>query len=130
MAQTIGSVTCDFVKGYAATLSEALQTWQVPGLDGVGAQRLGRHTGRFQFRAIKYDTLANVEAWGYSLEALTGSVITAEDDRGIAYAGLLVQEVVLNQEGPKRLLGAGYDYRHEALVAGVVTTLDTRTYTP
>lgn len=130
MATEIGSVSCDFLKGYSDSLKQAIQTWNVPGLDGVGAQKIGRHAGRFQFRAIKFDTLANVESWAFNLEALQGQVVTAEDDRGIEYSGLLVQEVVVNQDGPKRLLSPDYDYRHEALVAGVVTTLDTRNYTP
>jgi len=73
---------CDFVGGEVQPLDESVETWQTPGLDGVGAQNLGANASRWSFVVRKYGTLAAVEAWSLAVRALKGTVISAVDDWG------------------------------------------------
>ena len=89
----VGGVSCDMVKGNAETLREQVEVWRPPGVDGVGAQALGKSEGVSHFTAVLYDTNAAIETWANSLRALAGSVATIVDDWGVSHTNMLIQRV-------------------------------------
>lgn len=93
MAVNIGSVSCDMLKGVPRGLKTRLDVWQVPGLNSYGAQNLGTGDATFTFIAIKYDTDANIDTWKASIEALQGTLVSAENDHSDTFTLLLVTAV-------------------------------------
>ena len=93
MATGIGGVSCDYVQGSVAEPTQRTEVWQIQGLDGYGAQIMGLGDSSFRFDVFKIDTNANVQTWYDNLKVLKGTVVSAEDDWGDTYAGLLVTDV-------------------------------------
>ena len=89
----IGAVTCDMVKGAAETLREQVEVWRPPGVDGVGAQGMGKSEGVSHFLAVVYDTNAAVETWADGIRALAGTVQTIVDDWGTSHTNMLIARV-------------------------------------
>ena len=54
MSVDFGGVTFDIVRGYPQPLKTRNETWEVPGLDGVGAQTLGQGNARTQMTGVAY----------------------------------------------------------------------------
>lgn len=109
---SVGAVTCDIVRGDAPDLKERVDLWQTPGLDGYGAQTLGKSEAEATFLAIKFDTAAAVVTWFEAIEALQGTVATITNDWGDAYSVLIVEIE------PRRRItaiqpGGSYDTRGE-----------------
>jgi hypothetical protein len=115
---TIGTIECTFVKGTAAELKERVEAWQRPGIDGYGAQTVGKGDAPFAFTAVLYDTQENVESWIADLEALQGQVIDVTDDWGREHASLLVLRVT--PVGQRLAAGSG-GCRGEVRIEGVRT---------
>jgi len=119
MAIGIGGVGCTFLQGGIQDLKEEVRSWRTPGIDGYGAQKLGLGDSSFEFRATLYDSVANTEAWVRSLENLQGSVVGAEDDFGLTYSNLLVQEVFYQARTPA-FTTTTVRYRCVVVLRGVV----------
>jgi hypothetical protein len=71
-----GWVTCDLIRGSPQQEGDRVETWVVPGQNGVGVQILGKGDGGFEMRAIRFATAANVKTWFTSLKALQGTIVT------------------------------------------------------
>jgi len=89
----LASTYCDFVKGEAPLPKQRLALWQVPGIDGFGAQKMGLGESEFQFVAVRYGTPAVVGAWALAVQALQGQVIAVVNDWGTAYGRCLVAKI-------------------------------------
>jgi len=116
---SIGGVSCDFVREESFNdLKLRVEIWQVPGLDGYGAQDLGFGDSNFRYRCVKYGTESEIETWFGNLEALQATIISATDDWGRTRHNLLVRHVEVIG---KRPAPPNYQCRGEATVEGVVT---------
>jgi len=125
MAIGIGSVSCTYLRGNIRDLKEEVDVWRTPGIDSYGAQLVGYGDSGFAFDAVLYDTLTNIETWTSDLEALQGTVVTAEDDFGFTYSTLLVttvgMPVTIGAFLPSALPpSASARYRREIRIEGVV----------
>ena len=113
----IGGVSCDMVKGVLQAPTERVESYQVPGIDGVGAQLLGLGDSPFRFRAIKYGTNAELNTWIAAIQALKGDTITIVDDWGDSHANCLIARLGAPQKRPASDVNK---CRCEILVEGVV----------
>ncbi len=93
MAATIGGVSCDFVKGDARDLKEAVDTWVTPGIDGFGAMVVGQRGSLAQFVAVKYAALADVLTWFAAVQALQSTMISIVDDWGTTHTNILITRI-------------------------------------
>ena len=89
----IGGTSCDLVKGNVRQLKERVVTWQVPGIDGYGAQLTGLGDSDAIFTAIEFDSHANIMTWFAAIEGHQGSVISIVDDQGVTHSNVLVTKV-------------------------------------
>jgi len=120
MAKNFGGVSCDLVTGGVGDLKTKLDTWDVPGHDNIGLQSLGSSDSAFRFRLVQYDTKANIETWIGNIEALQGTIVSAEDDLEITYtSNLAVQRVSVADRKAVIYQGANR-VRGELSVQGVV----------
>jgi hypothetical protein len=120
MATTVGSIGCDLISGMATTLTTTIETWAVPGLNGVGAIDMGANSSGFAFNCVEVDTSSNIETWFSNLEATKGTIITITDSFGTAYTNCLVTQVV--RESKKAVIHeGGLKSIARATVSGVVT---------
>lgn len=92
---TLGSVTCDIIneREAAHTLRQRTETWQTPGVDGYGAQTLGRGDSAIRFEVVKYDNRDNLETWIGNVEAVQGTVVSITDNDGVVFTNVLVTAV-------------------------------------
>lgn len=118
---TIGGVSCDILRGTPEPLGEVVEVWRLDGVDGYGARKLGQGDAPFVFRALKFDTLANINAWIASLKALQATVVSATDDHGTTTSGLLVTRATAFTR--KEVIYQGNErVRATAVIEGVKTT--------
>ena len=117
MAASVGGVSCTFVKGVASDPTERVVIYQVPGIDGVGAQLLGLGDAAFRFQAVLYGTAAALTTWIASMQALKGTLVTIVDDWAISHTNCLI--VRLGQPR-KRPASDVNKQRCEILVEGVI----------
>ncbi len=103
---SVGGVTCDFVRGNSTKLKESLDIYALPGIDGAGAQKLGKSDASFEFTATKLGTANTVESWFRSIEDLQGSVISVTDDWDQVHDKMLVSSVSLGQRTPDQAPGS------------------------
>jgi hypothetical protein len=89
----IGAVTCDFVKGDARDLKDAVDTWTVPGIDGYGAMGVGKRGSLVQFLAVRYAAAATVLTWLGSIQALESDVVSIVDDLGTTHTNILITRI-------------------------------------
>ena len=90
----VGGITCDIVRPNTPTGNkQRVETWTVPGLDGVGAHLLGDNDGEWEFTLVRFDTKINVFTWAQQIEALQGTIVTIIDDWVATYVGMLVTGV-------------------------------------
>lgn len=118
----IGGVTCLMVKGEGLDNTQRVEVYQVPGHDGYGALKLGLGDSAWSFRGVLLDSLANVNTWVASLQALKGAVISVVDDFGTTHTNLLVREVSPPQRDAVVHLGT-LKVRGEMRLRGVVRTV-------
>lgn len=91
MAGTVGGVSCSFVKGFVRGNRHRVLTWDVPGIDGLGRQRVGVAPSRSQIIVIAYSTAGGVASWYRSLEALAAAYnsVSITNDLGDSYTVLI-----------------------------------------
>jgi len=118
MAQ-IGGVGCTFVRGHCPAKKMRLALWQVPGIDGFGAQRMGYGDSHFQVVAVLYSNAIGLQLWKQSLENLQGTIVSITNDLGITSAGCLIAHVGPLQSMAARAPG-GITHRGEIIIEGVV----------
>jgi hypothetical protein len=119
MAQ-IGSTGCTFVKGMAPTPKQRVITWQVPGIDGYGAQLLGYGDGDFEFHAIAYGTALEILLWSQAIERHQGQIVSIIDDFGTVYTLCLITRVTPLKRTAALVPGTIVTTRGEMHVSGVV----------
>ena len=90
-----GLIACTFLHaiGPPKALKERITVWQLPGLDGYGAQRLGLGDAEFGFTAVLHGTEAAVDAWIAKIERLQSRIVSAFDDWLKTHTKLLVTRV-------------------------------------
>jgi hypothetical protein len=113
----VGGITCTFVKGEAPLPKQRLVLWQVPGIDGFGAQTMGLGDSEFQFVCVYYGTPANVGAWARAIQAMQGQVVTVVNDWGTTYARCLLCRMTPPHYTPAAHQGGA---RGEIRIEGVV----------
>ena len=118
MAGYIGGIACDIVSGNAAALKQRVERWELTGIDGYGAQLLGKGDSPFAFTAIKFGSGAAVDSWFANLEALQGTIVTIVDDCGTSRTSLLIERVLQLQKSVAYHQGGA---RGETTVEGVKT---------
>jgi len=116
----IGGVSCTFVRGHTPIVKQRIETWAVPGLDGVGAAAMGRNDSKFTFTAILFSNAAGIIAWKIAIEALQGTIVSIVNDLGVTYINCLITEVGDLRNTPAIAPG-GITQRGEIQVSGVVT---------
>ena len=84
---TIGGITVDLMNGNVLPMSQRLEAWQIPGVDGYGAQKLGLGNGDFPLSTTAFKTsLADADAHILACEALVGGdPVTIVDQFGDTY---------------------------------------------
>ena len=94
MAGTVDDLEFDIVRGLPAELKERVETWEVAGIDGVGAQVSGLGDSEFQITTIKY-CASNAEANEliYDCELTQGTIVSITDDWGDLFPRCLVKHV-------------------------------------
>ena len=90
---SVGGVTCDFVRGSAAGLKLAGQTWTVPGMSGYGALVSGYQDGESRFHLVRINTSAAVHTWVAAIEALQYTLVTIVNDHGQTTTNFLIRKV-------------------------------------
>ncbi len=88
---SIGGITTTIMRGTPPTTKPRVDTWQVPGLDGYGAQLLGEGDSEFDLTTIFYaasDAAANSKI--ASCENLQGQLVNVITDFGDTYPNVLV----------------------------------------
>lgn len=118
---SVGGVTCDYVHGEAAELRERVDVWQVPGIDGYGAQKLAQGEADFMYVLARYDTAANVETWIDNIVALQGTLVTIVDDWEISRTLCLIQKVSAPKRTPATRTTGTVACRGELTIQGVLT---------
>ena len=114
---SIGLVSCTFVKGTIPLLKMRVETWQVPGVDGYGAQLVGYGNAEFSVRAIGYGMFSVINSWAASLESLQGTVVTIVDDWGATSPYCLITRVHTPEF--RAAWGTHGDCRGEVRIEGV-----------
>ena len=107
------------VKGGAGvSLAQRTEVWATPGMDGVGAQKVGKHDGAFRFLAVLYDTSANVDTWFAALEAVQATIGSIIDDWGTTHANCLIVHVGERHKKAARLPGGTLEAIGEIEITG------------
>jgi hypothetical protein len=110
---TIGGVDVDIIRGLPRALKTEVDVWRVPGLDGYGAQTMGKGNAEFTLTAILYvDTSSDdtdADTYIGDLLALCGTVVDIVDNFGNTAHNVLIQDI--DDSDPKRAMlwtnGAG-----------------------
>jgi len=91
---TLGDQTFHIIRGLPASLKQRVDVWEVPGIDGYGAQTLGLGDARFGLTCIAYTASSGAANTLIGLvEAMQGTLQTLVDDWGDTYTSLLVEKV-------------------------------------
>jgi hypothetical protein len=118
---SIGGVTCTFVRGHPPYPKERVLLWTAPGIDGVGAQQVGRNDAEFQVQAVLYSSAPGILAWKLAIEALQGTLVTIVNDLGIAFTRCLIAKVSNMRSQAAKVPGTTITQRGEIIIEGVVT---------
>ena len=98
MATSIGTVSCDFLRGNPPPprLGNVVIVSRRPGVQGLVAEKLPSRGGPFALRAVKIASSANVTAWLADLDALRGAAaVTVETDDGEQYSDCYITALTL-----------------------------------
>ena len=119
---TIGGQSCDIIRAADGPqgLKERVSVWEKPGVAGASAQRLGTAAGRFSYRAIKFESLANCITWAEAIEALVGTVVTIEDGLETWTSRCLVLTASVVSRAKVVTTAPAKDHRFEMLVEGKI----------
>lgn len=94
---TIGDMYVDIIRGIPQALKTRVDVYEVPGLNGYGAQTLGTGDAEFDLVSVLYcinNAAANVHI--RACEALQSTVLILVDDYGDGYGNVLVKHVDTN----------------------------------
>lgn len=116
---SIGSVGCTFVKGHLPAKKLRVEVWEVPGIDGYGAQTTGYGSSQFEIVAVLYSTIFGASAWADQIESLQGKLVTIIDDLGDSTANCLITNVSAMRITAARAV-EGITTRGEITIQGVV----------
>ena len=112
-----GGLQCDMIKGNSLGLTNMVEVWHMPGVDGYGAHDLGKADSQVSFTLIFHGNLASCEDWyGFIMER-KGTVITIIDDFGVTHPLCLILGMSQARRTVAHHLGG---YRYEVEVMGVV----------
>lgn len=104
---SIGAIATDIMRGVPSLIRPRVETWEVPGLDGYGAQTLGSGDAEFELETITYFA-DNGDADTHIVDCVDsqGTIVTIVDDYGISFEGMLIVHVdVANSKRPVIHLG-------------------------
>lgn len=87
----IGSISCDLLRGYPPGPLRRVETWQRPGVDGVGALDLGSGGNPIRLVASVRGVEAAVITFAAALEALVGSAVVITPELGTARTVLITR---------------------------------------
>lgn len=85
-------ITVDILSGYLFSGAQRQETWEQPGVNGVGAHVLAKGNSQFEFTLVKYSaTSGDRNTWKASLYALKDKLVTIVDDDGESHTSLLIE---------------------------------------
>jgi len=113
---SFGGQSCTFIRGDANNPKARVDTWQIRGIAGYGAELLANGDAPGSFVLVLHDSAANVATWFGVIEAKQGSVVVVVNDWGTTYSNFLVTKV----DRPTRTAKYG-GCRGELIVHGVIT---------
>jgi len=94
MATTVGSVTCTLIESLEPQeLVNRVDTWQVVGRDGYGAQLTGKGEAQARWRLFHRDSSANIDTWISNIRDTVGTVVTITDTATTEHTNQLVQRI-------------------------------------
>ena len=115
----IGGVGCDMVQGNVRSLKERVEIWQVPGINGYGAQLTGLGDSDAVFTGVEFDSHANIITWIAAIEALQGTVCSIVDDQGVTHSNVLITDVGRGQRTARVNHDSRGDTRGQIKVKGL-----------
>lgn len=116
---SIAAIDCDLVRGVPPEPTERLEIFQSPGVDGYGALKLGTGQSEFDLTAAKYGTLSAVIAWGRSVRALVGTVVSITNDLAEVHENRLIVSASAVEITAARVPGSTTTHRGEVRLRGV-----------
>lgn len=100
---TIGGFNVDIIRGLPQFLRPRVESWTVPGLDGEGAQTLGKGDAEFDLQTVNYPTnLAAADTFIAAAVSLQGTIVSVVDNYGNTFPNVLVKHVAADGPGVKR----------------------------
>jgi hypothetical protein len=93
VAAAIDGTNCDFLRSNVSGFRERVETWTLPGVDGIGAQLQGGGGGEIELVAIKYGTAAEVDTWVAEIESTQGFLVSLTDDWDRTFTNVLIIQV-------------------------------------
>lgn len=94
---SVGAVPCDYVRGDIPGPRQRVRAWQVAGLNGYGAKRMGAGDSEFGVELVKRGTPAQCNTFRAAVEALCGAILTITNDWGDQFTNCLILRI-----GPPR----------------------------
>jgi hypothetical protein len=116
----IGSTLCTFLRGTPPAQKQRVELWEVPGVDGYGAQLTGRGDAPFRLQAVLLSNASGCRTWGAALMALQGQVVSLTNDLGFTASGCLITRVSPLQVTTAWQPGTAITHRGEIEIEGVV----------
>lgn len=117
----IGGINCDIVRGQAPDLKERSESWQFPGHDNYAAQQLGLGDSEFVFKAVKFDSYANVLTWAQDIYRKQGNIVSVVNDQGTTFTNCLLHKVSELSTTTALQPGTSKTTRGELKITGVKT---------
>lgn len=111
------TVNCDLIRGRASVLKEKCEVWESPGIDGYGAQKLGKCDAPFEFSVVWYGSKSYVEGQYVALCNAQGNLGEINDDWLSQHLNLLFVQVGDLSRTP----AIPFECRGETLIRGVRT---------
>ena len=109
---TVGGYSVDVLRGLVPALKEAIAVWDVPGLDGHGAQQVGYRSPVASLLAISLVAdNATANTLISNLESLQGTSVTIVDDHGDTYTNCLVVTVDTSNAKKAAIVDGASGYR-------------------
>lgn len=91
MAVTVGSMTFDMQEGGPVRKAgQNVETWTVPGLDGVGIRTVGKQAPPTTWQLIKFDAAANLYTLITTATGLLGTLVNTTDQFGASETNVLL----------------------------------------
>lgn len=90
---SIGAVSCSILRGNPRPQQERVETFEIPGIDGVGVHLYGKGGGEWEAEAVLYDSAANVDIWHAAIASLQGSIVPIVNDWSVTTSSVLILSV-------------------------------------